>query len=97
MKAAPNESRLKSKDFVMDFVLSDYINRSMAQAEYDKLDDNTFSGRIPVCTGVVAFAASLPDCENELRSVLEEWILVGLKFQHALPIVQGINLNHSLK
>ena len=77
----------------MDFVLSDYINRAMAQAEYDKLEDGTFSGRIPECTGVVAFAASLADCENELRSVLEDWILVGLKLRHALPIVQGINLN----
>ena len=57
----------------MDFVLSDYINRAMSQAEYDKLEDGTFSGRIPECTGVVAFAASLAECENKLRSVLEDW------------------------
>lgn len=27
------------------FVLSEYIDRARAQAEYDKLEDGTFSGR----------------------------------------------------
>ena len=51
----------------------------MAQAEYDKLEDNTFSGRIPVCQGVIAFGNTLRICETELCSTLEDWLLVGLK------------------
>jgi hypothetical protein len=65
----------------------------MAQAEYDKLEDNSFSGRIPLCQGVIAFAPSLRRCEDELHSTLEDWLLLGLKLGHTLPEVNGINLN----
>lgn len=64
------------------FILSDYLARASAQAEYDKLEDGTFFGRIPSCKGVVAFGSSLRECEDELRSVLEDWVLVGLKLGH---------------
>ena len=64
------------------YILSDYLNRALAQAEYDKLEDGTFSGRIPSSKGVVAFAATLRECEDELCSVLEDWVLVGLKLGH---------------
>jgi predicted RNase H-like HicB family nuclease len=65
----------------------------MAQALYDKLEDGTFAGRIPSCTGVVAFGTTLRECEDELRSTLEDWILVGLKLKHPLPVIEGIDLN----
>lgn len=77
----------------VQYVLSDYVEQAMSQAVYDKLEDGTFAGRIPPCTGVVAFGSTLRACENELRSTLEDWILVGLKFKHPLPVVGGINLN----
>lgn len=73
--------------------MSDYLDRALAQAEYDKLEDGTFFGRIPSCKGVVAFAATLRECEDELHSVLEDWVLVGLKLGHDLPILSDINLN----
>ena len=77
----------------IQYVLSDYVEEAMNQAVYDKLGDGTFAGRIPTCLGVVAFEATLRECENELRSTLEDWILVGLKLKHPLPIVAGIDLN----
>jgi predicted RNase H-like HicB family nuclease len=76
-----------------NYILSDYVEIALEQAEYDKLDDNTFAGRIPSCKGVVAFAESLRECENELRSTLEDWLLVGLKLGHELPVLDNINLN----
>lgn len=75
----------------MQFILSEYIDRAMAQAEYDKLEDGTFSGRIPVCQGVIAFAVTLRECEAELRSTLEDWLLVGLKLDHLV-----MNANNNL-
>ena len=75
------------------YVLSEYIDSALAQAEYDKLEDDTFSGRIPSCVGVLAFGETLRECEEELRSTLEDWILVGLKFSHNLPVVGNIDLN----
>ncbi len=77
----------------VQYVLSEYLDRAMAQAEYDKLEDGTFSGRIPSCTGVLAFSATLRQCEDELRSTLEDWLLVGFKLKHTLPIIDGIDLN----
>jgi len=75
------------------FILTEYVNQLMAQAVYDKLEDGTFAGRIPQCKGVVAFGGTLRECEDELRSTLEDWILVGLKLGHPLPVVDEIDLN----
>ena len=77
----------------MELTLTDYINSALSYAEYDKLEDGSFVGRIPKCKGVIAFAKSLRECEIELRSTLEDWILVGLKLGHRLPIINGISLN----
>ena len=75
------------------YILTDYIDRAIGEAEYDKLDDHSFVGRIDSCKGVVAFGLTLKECEGELRSTLEEWILLGLKLGHSLPVVDGIDLN----
>lgn len=75
------------------YILSEYVQRALEEAVYDKLDDGTFSARIPACPGVVSFAATLRACEDELRSTLEEWILLGLKLRHRLPVVGSIDLN----
>ena len=77
----------------VQFILSDYVDAALEQAEFDKLSDGTFSGRIPLCAGVIAFAGTLKECERELRSTLEDWILVGLKLGHQLPVINGIDLN----
>lgn len=69
------------------YILSDYIDRAMGQAEYYKLEDDSFAGRIAGCKGALAFGSTLRECEDELRSTLEDWILVGLKLGHPLPVV----------
>jgi len=70
------------------FILTDYVENALSQAVYDKLEDSTFAGRIPQCRGVIAFGATLRECQDELRSTLEDWILVGLKLSHALPVIE---------
>ena len=75
------------------FILSEYIALTMAQAVFDNLEDGTFAGRIPSCPGVIAFAVTLQECEEELRSTLEDWLLLGLKMGHPLPVIENINLN----
>lgn len=61
----------------------------MAEATYDKLDDGTFAGRIPSCQGVIAFGATLRECADTLRSTLEDWVLLGIKLGHPLPVLGG--------
>ncbi len=75
------------------YILSEYLNEAMAQAIYDKLEDGSFAGRIPSCKGVIAFGVTLRECEDELRSTLEDWIWLGLKLGHSLPVLGSIDLN----
>lgn len=74
-------------------ILTGYIDSSLSHAEYDKLEDGTFTGRIPVCKGVIAFGKTLRKCENELQSTFEDWVFVGLKLGHKLPVIDGFDLN----
>lgn len=78
---------------MLRFVLTGYIEHALSQAEFDKLEDGTFSGRIPSCKGVIAFGKTLRECEEELRSTLEDWVLVGLNLGHSLPVIAGYDLN----
>ncbi len=63
-------------------MLIDYINKALNKALYDKLEDDTFFGKIPDCPGVVAFGKTLFECQNELKSALEGWLIV--KIRHGL-------------
>jgi predicted RNase H-like HicB family nuclease len=74
-------------------ILTGYIDMALARAEYDKLDDGTFSGRIPGCKGVIAFGKTLRACETELQSTFEDWVLIGLKLGHPLPVIDEYDLN----
>ncbi|HYP20591.1 MAG TPA: type II toxin-antitoxin system HicB family antitoxin [Chloroflexia bacterium] len=77
----------------VQYVLSDYVDHAMSEATYDKLEDGTYAGSIPSCPGVMSFGETLRECQDELHSTLEDWILVGLKLGHILPVVGGIDLN----
>lgn len=77
----------------VQFILTEYVEQALSQAIYDKLEDGTFAGHVPLCKGVIAFGTTLRECQDELRSTLEDWILVGLKLGHTLPLIAGIDLN----
>ena len=78
----------------MTFPLRAYIEAGMETARYDKLADGSFSGEIPKLKGVIAFGTTLKECERELRSTLEDWILFDLRLGHKLPVLAGIDLNN---
>lgn len=77
----------------MMFPITAYIEAALELARYDKLEDGSFAGEIPKLKGVAAFGRSLRECETELRATLEDWILVGLRLGHKLPVLAGIDLN----
>jgi len=74
-------------------MLIEYINKAMSKAVYDKLEDGSFYGKIPPCPGVVAFGKTLYQCEQELRSSLEGWLIVKIRHGDTLPVVGRIDLN----
>ena len=80
----------------MNYILSEYLDGALDAAGYEKLEDGSYAGSIPICPGVIAFANSLRECERELRSVLEDWLLLGLKLGHRLPVIGGLDLNKDM-
>ncbi len=61
-------------------MLTAYTNAAMRKAHYEILPDNEgYYGKIEGLQGVWANADSLEACREELREVLEEWILLGIK------------------
>jgi len=84
-------------DIMKKFVLTDYIEQAMALATYDKLEDGSFVGKIAPCQGVIAFGSTLRQCEEELRSSLEDWVLLGLILNHPLPVIEDIDLNREVR
>jgi predicted RNase H-like HicB family nuclease len=74
-------------------MLIKYINKAMSKAVYDKLDDTSYSGKIPQCPGVIAFGESLYQCQQELESSLEGWLIVKIRHGDKLPVLDRIDLN----
>lgn len=74
-------------------MLTSYIHAAMRLAKYEILEeDHTYYGEIPGFQGVWANADSLDACREELQSTLEDWLILGLRMGHELPVVAGINL-----
>jgi predicted RNase H-like HicB family nuclease len=78
-------------------VLTEYIQAAMRRASYEILDDGSFYGEIPGFQGVFADAETLEDCREQLREVLEGWIVLGLRLGHALPVIDGLSLAMELE
>jgi predicted RNase H-like HicB family nuclease len=73
-------------------MLTSYLRAALRHARYEILPDGTFYGEIPECNGVNADAASLEACREQLREVLEEWVLFRVARNLALPVIDGHRL-----
>ena len=73
-------------------MLSKYLSAAMRMAKYKILEDGTYYGEIPGFRGVLANADTLEECRDQLQEVLEDWILVGVKLGHELPVAGKISL-----
>ena len=76
--------------------LTDYMEAAMQEAHFELMENGDYFGSIPSCQGVWADAPTVEECRTELRSVLEDWMLVGFRHSHEMPVIAGINLNVSL-
>lgn len=73
-------------------MLTRYIHEAMKLAKYKILEDETYYGDIPGFRGVLANADTLEECREQLQEVLEEWILLGVRLGHELPVANKIRL-----
>ncbi|CAN5642452.1 hypothetical protein BH20VER1_BH20VER1_05450 [soil metagenome] len=74
-------------------MLTDYIRVAMRLAHYEVMENGRFFATIPGFRGLWAEEASLEACREELQSTLEDWILLGVRLGHELPVVAGIDIN----
>lgn len=73
-------------------MLLKYIRQAMHLAKYEILSHGMYYGEIHGFAGVWAQAATLEECREELQSALEDWLILGLRLGHPLPVVAGIRL-----
>ena len=73
-------------------MMTQYIQSAMRKAYYEILPDRSFYGEIQGFDGLFASAPVLDGCREQLQEVLEDWIVLGLKLNHKLPVVNGIKL-----
>ena len=76
--------------------MTEYLERAMSKATYEKLEDGLYCGRIPECRGTIAFGETLYQCQKELREVLEGWLIVRIRHGDHLPVIDGLDLNKGI-
>lgn len=74
-------------------MLTEYVQAAMQKARFEVLEDGTHFGRIPGIRGVWANERTREDCERELRSALEDWLLFSIRRGDRIPKIGGIDLN----
>jgi predicted RNase H-like HicB family nuclease len=74
-------------------VLTEYVQAALKKAKYEILpDDGSYYGAIPGFRGVWANAVTLEECRNELREVIEDWLLISISKHLPIPVINGIEL-----
>ena len=74
-------------------MLTEYIAAAMGKAKWDILsDDGSIYAEIPDLPGVYANNIRLEGCLQELREVLEEWMILRISHHLPLPNVDGIEI-----
>ena len=75
-------------------MLSEYIIQKLNKAKYKIINDGSYFGEIPGLKGVWASAKTLEACREELREVLEGWIVLKLQDGDKIP---GFSLKNDSK
>ena len=78
--------------YIQGMSISAYIDAALASARFKTLEDKTCYGDIPGFQGVWANAKTVKKCRETLREVLEDWIVLKLRSDKALPPVRGKRL-----
>lgn len=66
-------------------MIVEYIEKKLKEARYKFLKDRSFFGEIPGLRGVWANSKNLEDCREELREVLEDWLLLKVRNREKVP------------
>ena len=70
-------------------MITEYIFAALKKAEYKRLEDGSWFAEIPGFDGVWANGETVEICRSELSEVLEEWLILKIRDNDPLPVVNG--------
>ena len=76
----------------VDDIVGQYVAAAMVLAEYEHLEEDGVLGWIPPCMGVWGSGPTEERCATDMREFLEEWVWLGLKEDHPIPVIDNIDL-----
>jgi predicted RNase H-like HicB family nuclease len=79
-------------------MFAEYIAAALERAEYEIIDDTEpYYAHVPGLLGVWATGRTFEECRRELISVIEGWIVLGLRMGQAIPPIDGHTIDVSLE
>ncbi|MBI5400674.1 MAG: type II toxin-antitoxin system HicB family antitoxin [Candidatus Yonathbacteria bacterium] len=66
-------------------MINQFIDQNLKRAKYKILKDGTYYADVPRLRGVWANAKNLEDCRQELREVIEGWLLAKVHSHESVP------------
>jgi len=73
-------------------MLAEYIQTALKYAVFEPVEDEFFC-YVPQLQGAWAKAPTQAECLMALATVLEEWILFGLRMGQSIPAIDGLNFD----
>lgn len=74
-------------------MLTEYIDEALKMARYEIIDDEEpYYGEITELKGVWATGKTLEECRNNLKEVIEGWILVSIKKELTIPKLGDVEI-----
>lgn len=71
-------------------MILEYIDAALSRAKYEIInDEEPFYGDVPELKGVWATGKTLEECRENLREVIEGWIVVRLRKNLPIPPIAG--------
>ena len=69
-------------------MIAEYIQEALNRAKYELIeDDEPYYGEIPELQGVYATGKTLEDCREQLKDVIEGWILLSIRQGLPIPLL----------
>jgi predicted RNase H-like HicB family nuclease len=74
-------------------MLVEYIEEALKKAHYEIIDDEEpYYGEVRELKGVWASGKTLEECRNNLKDVIEGWILLSIKREIPIPKLGEIEI-----
>lgn len=74
-------------------MLNQYLEEALKNARFETTEQGRIFGIISGAPGVWAEADDQDHCREELREVLEEWLILSLRRGETLPVFGSCDLN----